>query len=136
MSILGTRAGLMADLAIIIQTAAFIILISGVIYIKKKDYQRHFKLADIAVFFAILSFLWMGYSLMNNFQALISNISASRNLIAVIHIITGLIVLLTGIFFVANRYIKKIRNNMRMVFTLWAFALFLGFLLYIMYYTY
>jgi len=136
MSILGTRAGLIADLAIIVQAAAFIILVSGVIYIKKKNYQRHVKLADIAVFFGMLSFLWMGFSLMNNFQALISNISASRNLITIIHIITGLIVLITGISFAANRYIKKFQNNMRMAFLLWAFALFLGFILYIMYYTY
>jgi uncharacterized membrane protein YozB (DUF420 family) len=136
MSILGTQAGLMADLAIIVQTSAFVILVSGVIYIKKKNYQRHVNLADIAVFLGILSFLWMGFSFISNFQLLISNISVSVNLIAIIHAITGLIVLITGIFFATNRYIKKTRNNMRMVFLLWAVAFFLGFELYIMYYTY
>ncbi len=136
MSILGTQAGLMADLAIIVQTIAFIILVSGVVYIKKKNYQRHVQLADVAVFLGVLSFLWMGFSLISNFQILISNISASENLITIIHAITGLIVLITGISFATNRYIKKIRNNMRMVFLLWAFALFLGFILYIMYYTF
>ncbi len=134
MSFLGTQAVFLADLTLIVQIAAFVILLSGVIYVKKKNLQNHFKMADIAVFFGLLAFLWMGFSLVKNFKTLILNITASSSLFTIIHVAIGLIALITGVLFVSNRYIKKIRFNMRIAFLLWAMALFFGIVLYTMYY--
>ncbi len=134
MSFLGTQAVFLADLTLIVQIAAFVILSSSVIYVKKKNFQNHFKMADIAVFCGLLAFLWMGFSLVKNFKTLILNITASSSLFTIIHVVIGLIALLIGVFFTSNRYVKKIRSNMRMTFLLWALALFFGIVLYTMYY--
>ena len=134
MSILGTPAGIFADLTLILQIAAFIILVIGVLHVKKKKFSNHYKMADIAVFLAILTFLWMSFSLINNFKAIIFNITAPTSLVVLIHFTLGLLALLSGLFFVFDRFIKKIRNSMRIVFLLWGAALLLGILLYTMFY--
>ncbi len=46
----------------------------------------------------------------------------------------GFLALLGGIAFVSNRFIKKTRAPMRIIFLFWALALFLGITLYIMHY--
>ena len=134
MSILGTPAGIFADLTLILQTIAFIILIIGVLYVKKKKFSNHYKIADIAVFLGILSFLWMGFSFINNFKSIIYNITALTSLVVMIHILAGLLALITGIFFVFNRFIRKVRNTMRITFLLWMATLLLGILLYALFY--
>ncbi len=134
MSFLGTRASIFADVTLIVQIIAFILLFSGVIYAKRKNYPKHFKMAYIVVFMALLAFLWMSFSLINNLQALISNLTSSRSMFAVIHVVVGLAALLAGVSFAFNRFIRKIRNNMRITFLLWVFALLLGIALYTMYY--
>ncbi len=134
MSILGTPAGIFADLTLILQTIAFIILIIGVLYVKKKKFSNHYKIADIVVFLCILSFLWMGFSFINNFKSIIYNITALISLVVMIHILAGLLALITGIFFVFNRFIRKVRNTMRITFLLWMATLLLGILLYALFY--
>ncbi len=134
MSILGTPAGIFADLTLILQIVAFIMLIIGVLYVKKKKFSNHYKMADIAVFFAMLTFLWMSFSFINNFKSLIYNIKALTSLVVTIHVFAGLLALITGIFFVFNRFIKKVRNSMRITFLSWTAALLLGILLYALFY--
>jgi uncharacterized membrane protein YozB (DUF420 family) len=134
MSFLGTRAGILADMTLIIQIVAFVLLFSGVIYAKKKKYPEHFKIAYLVVFLGLLAFLWMGFSLINNFQALIYNLASPVSLLAVIHVTAGLAALLAGISFALNRFIRKIRDNMRVSFLLWGFAFLFGIVLYALYY--
>ncbi len=57
MSFLGTRAGPLADLALIISMSGFIILCLGVIYAKKGNFSNHFRLTRLAVLLAIIAFL-------------------------------------------------------------------------------
>jgi uncharacterized membrane protein YozB (DUF420 family) len=127
-------ADLPADLTLIVQTAAFIILLFGVIHAKKKKFPNHFITADIAVIFCVMAFLWMGSSLLNNYGALISRLTSPVTMLALFHAAIGSLALIGGLAFVSNRFIKKTQVPMRIIFLFWALALFLGITLYIMYY--
>ncbi len=60
MGFLGTRAGPLADLALIISIAGFIILCLGVVYAKRGVLVRHFTMTRLAVFLLVIAFIWMG----------------------------------------------------------------------------
>ena len=130
MGFLGTTASSFSDLILIAQTAGFLILFSGFIYAKKKNFLKHDKMSKILVFIGSLSFLWMGYSLISNFLAFIS--MTFRDLLIVSHVIVGLLALFMGIFLVLDE-IKKTKTSMRVTFITWTGALFLGVILYIIY---
>ena len=130
----GTYAGFLANLTLILQTAAFMILLFGVMHAKKKKFSKHFKAADIAVISGILAFLWMGLSLLNNYGAIISHLTSPITILALFHAAIGSMALFGGIAFVSNKFIKKTMAPMRIIFLFWALALFLGIILYIMYY--
>ncbi len=132
----GTLAGILADLTLIVQTAAFVILLFGVMHAKKKKFSKHFKTADIAVISGVLAFLWMGSSLLNNSGALIAHLTSPITMLAIFHAAIGLMALLGGIAFVSSRFIKKTLAPMRIIFLFWALALFLGITLYLMYYVF
>ena len=131
-----TYAGFLANLTLILQTAAFMILLFGVMHAKKKKFPNHFKTADIAVISCILAFLWMGLSLLNNSRALISSLTSTITILALFHAAIGSLALLGGLAFVSNRFIKKTQLPMRIIFLFWALALFLGITLYRMYYVF
>ncbi len=136
MSFPETNAGLFADLTLILQIAAFMVLLFGVMNAKKKKFLKHFKTADIAVISGILAILWMGSSLLNNSRALISSLTSPITILTLFHAAIGSLALLGGMAFVSNRFIKKTQVPMRIIFLFWSLALFLGITLYIMYYVF
>ncbi|MFA4934559.1 MAG: hypothetical protein WC568_01860 [Candidatus Methanoperedens sp.] len=128
----GTEAGLLADMTLVAQTAGFLAIFLGYIYARKKNFLKHDITAKIAVLLGGLSFVWMGFSLVSNFLPLIS--MTFMGLLIVSHAITGLLALFMGIFLVFNE-IKKTKTPMRVVFLLWAAAMFLGVIVYIVLYS-
>ena len=130
MGFLGTRASSFSVIILIAQTAGSLILFSGLIYAKKKNFLKHDKMSKILVFIGSLSFLWMGYSLISNFLAFIS--MTFRDLLIVSHVIVGLLALFMGIFLVLDE-IEKTKTSMRVTFVSWTGAILLGVILYIMY---
>ncbi len=133
MSFLGTRAGPIADLALIISMAGFITLCLGVVYAKRGVFTRHFKMTRLAVLLTSIAFMWMGFILIR-FFGVISHLTNLLSLIRAFHIVIGTFALLTGIFFALDRIIKKTRYPMRTVFILWTLALLLGIAVYILRY--
>lgn len=131
MGFLGTRAGSFSDMVLIAQIAAFLLLFLGFIYTRQKKFLMHDKMNKIAILLCSLSFLWMGYSFISNFLALISG--TFKGVLIVSHVIIGLFALFTGIFLVLDE-IKKTKNHMRIAFVSWAMAIFSGVILYIMYF--
>jgi len=125
--------GFFANLTLIVQIAAFIILLFGVLHAKKKEFSKHFKAADIAVILGIMAFLWMSSRFVNNFRPIILNLTSPVSLLAIAHVVAGLLALSGGIAFVLNRFIKKTLIPMRMVFLAWTIALLLGIALYAIY---
>ncbi len=135
MSFLGTRAGPLADLALIISIVAFIILCLGVVYAKRGIFSRHFKMTRLAVLLTIIAFiLWMGFSLIRSFQTIISHLTNLPILVTVFHAIIGASVLVAGIFLAIDRIIKKSRFPMRTVFIFWVLTMLLGITTYFMRY--
>lgn len=135
MGFLGTRAGPLADLALIIAIAGFVILCLGVIYAKRGILSRHFKLTRLTVLLTIIAFLlWMGFSLIRSFQFVISHLTDLPVLVTVSHAIIGTSALVAGIFLAFDRIIKKSRYPMRAVFIFWVLTLLLGLTTYFMRY--
>ncbi len=135
MGFLGTRAGPLADLALIISIVAFIILCLGVVYAKRGIFSRHFRMTRLAVLLTIIAFLlWMGFSLLRSFQTIISHLTNLPILITVFHAIIGASVLVAGMFLAIDMIIKKSRFTMRTVFIFWVLTLVLGITTYFMRY--
>ena len=134
MGFLGTRAGPLADLALIISIAGFIILCLGVVYAKRGILLRHFKMTRIAVLLLIIAFIWMGPRFIGSLHIIISRLTALPILITVFHVVIGTFALFAGIFLAFDMVIKKTRNPMRTVLLLWILALLLGMVTYIVRY--
>lgn len=134
MGFLGTRAGPLADLALIISIAGFIILFLGVVYAKRGILPRHFKMERLAIFLLIIAFIWMGPRFIGSIHIIIFRLTSLTVLITVLHAVIGTSALLAGIFLAFDRVIKKTRYPMRTVFILWILALLLGIATYIVRY--
>ncbi len=135
MGFLSTRAGPLADLALIISIASFVILCPGVIYSKRRVLSRHFKMTRLAVLLLIIAFLlWMDLSLIRTFQFIISHLTDLPVIVTASHAIIGTSALAAGIFLAFDRIIKKNTYPMRAVFILWVLALLLGLTTYFMRY--
>lgn len=128
MGFLGTTASSFADISLIAEAIGFLLLLAGVVYIKKKDFLRHDETARIAVILASISFTWMWYSLVSNFNAFIS----TTGLLIITHSISGIIALSLGVFLVLNE-VKKTKTSMLVVMILWTVAVSLGIVLYSFY---
>jgi len=68
----GTDVSLLADMTLVAQTAGFLAIISGYVYVRKKNFLKHDITAKTAVLLGSISFIWMGFSLVSNFLPLIS----------------------------------------------------------------
>ena len=134
MSFPGTSASLLANLTLIVQIAAFTILLFGVMHAKKKEFLIHFKTADLTVIFGFLAFLWMSSRFVTNFRPIILHMTSWESLLAITHVVAGLLALSGGLAFALNRFIKKTSIPMRVVFLAWTIALLLGIALYGTYY--
>ena len=134
MGFLGTRAGQLADLALIISIAGFIILCLGVVYAKRGILIRHFKMTRLAVLLLIIAFVWMGFRFIGSFNLIVSRLTALPILITVFHVIIGTLALIAGILFAFDMIIKKTSSHMIIVFLLWILAILLGIITYIVRY--
>ncbi len=134
MGFLGTRAGPLADLALIISIVGFIILCLGVVYAKRGILPRHFNMERLAVLILIIAFIWMGPRFIGSLHIIIFRLTSLTILITVFHAVIGTSALLAGIFLAFDRVIKKTRYPMRTVFILWILALLLGIATYIVRY--
>lgn len=133
MGFLGTVASSFADMTLVDHIAGFIILFSGSLYVKRKDFSKHFILTRIAVFLGIVSLIWMGYSLISHFLTGALFLDTTGYLL-ILHATIGSLALFGGVFFAFDRLIRKTIIPMRIVFLLWTAALFLGIIFYISYY--
>lgn len=124
----GAEASILTNAALITISAGFLILLYGVISVKKQQFSRHIKMANIAVLFGSAAVMWMFYSLIETFLPLIS--MSYAGLIIIFHVLIGTCALFLGILFTLNE-ISKTRTTMRIVFLFWFVAMFLGIFLYL-----
>ncbi|HWR26455.1 MAG TPA: hypothetical protein VN316_01115 [candidate division Zixibacteria bacterium] len=115
-----------AGITLIAQIAGFLILVSGAVYARRKNFLKHAKMSRIALLLGFLSFMLMGFSLASNF---LSRISLNfMGLLIVSHAIIGLLTLFMGIFLVFGK--KRKKTTMKATFFAWALGMFIGILLY------
>lgn len=133
----GTRAGLNADLDMLLQMIILVILLVGFRFGRTKtntSLRTHGRIMRIVVVLnagAIL--LVMGPSLVLNFGAALSEISALSFPLTLVHHTIGLVAEILGIV-LAFRKFGNVRMWMRITLVLWLIALAYGLVFYFLYY--
>ncbi len=115
-----------AGITLIAQIAGFLILLSGVVYARKKNFLKHIKMSRVAVLLGGLSFILMGFSLASNFLSLRS--FDFMGLLIVSHAIIGVLALFMGILLVFDK--NKTKTTMKVAFFAWTLSMFMGVLLF------
>jgi uncharacterized membrane protein YozB (DUF420 family) len=142
--LLGTNAPIEKDINLIIQVIMFLILILGISYKNKKIFKIHGKLMGFALTLHILSFLIvMLPAFYLSFDYFIMTTSDMRVQITWIHAVTGLIVMILGIFIVGtwllntNKIAECFRKKRLMDITVifWFISLTFGIITYIIFYS-
>ena len=135
MAYLGIGIANAAVISLIIQTIAYVILIVGFTFAKKKNFKIHKRTMIIAT---LLNFISLFVVMLSSFYSIVSGISFaainSFSLITIFHHSVGLITLVLA-FLVVLRGCSSIVKNTRMLmiilFVLWSIAYFLGAYLYL-----
>ena len=138
MAYLGIGIANAATVSMIIQTIAYVILIAGFIFAKKKDFKIHKKTMIIAT---LLNFVSLFIVMLPSFYAVISGISfaaiSSSSFIIILHHSVGLITLVLASLVIlrgCRSIVKNTRLLMITIFTLWSISYFLGIYIYSMFY--
>ncbi|MCW4032771.1 MAG: hypothetical protein NWF08_05195 [Candidatus Bathyarchaeota archaeon] len=141
MSILGTRAGLISDLNLLLQIVIIIIIFAGFFYAKRKiRYDMHGKIMGIAVFLNLLSLIFvMVPGTIGGLSSLASRITQPTILLMTIHKVFGGLAEILGIIFIiilrpcGSKFIKNTRYLMRTTLAFWIIAFLLGVIAYIIF---
>lgn len=122
--VFGIEISTISTLSLVIQIISFAILLFAA-YKRKEDVPMHGKLARIAYFIALPSFLYMIYSRVNGF--ILPNYSSILGM----HILLGTLAIFFGILFIANQWRWKGRNYMKLEIVFWVLTFLLGATIYL-----
>ncbi len=122
---LGSRPSMLSDLSLLIQILAFSFLLYA-IYRRKESLASHGKIASIAFYLALPAVLYMLYSKSKGLTL------PDYNSLLGLHMLLGILTILTGILFVTNQWKWKIKRNMDLEVLLWTGTFLLGIVIYIL----
>jgi uncharacterized membrane protein YozB (DUF420 family) len=138
MAYLGIGTTNVATISLIIQTVAYIVLIVGFTFARKKNFTVHKKIMSSAT---LLNFASLFVVMLPSFYAIVSGISLSTisptSFLIIFHHSIGLITLLLASLVIlrgCRSIVKNTRILMIVIFILWSIAYFLGIYVYIMLY--
>ena len=142
MGLLGTHAGILADLNLIIQLMMLCVLIFGRSRAKGKNFGLHGRMMAVAVVLNAASLATvMLPSLMLGLGFLVTNSTNPISIITILHAIIGTIAELLGIYLVlkwrfSKTFVECIKNKrlMNPTIILWITTALLGVILYIGFY--
>lgn len=123
--VFGIEISIISTLSLIIQILSFTILLFAA-YKRKEDILMHGRLAKIAFFIALPSFLYMIYSRANGFNL------PYYNSILGMHILLGTLTIFIGILFIANQWRWKGKNYMKLESVFWVTTFLLGATIYLL----
>lgn len=141
--ILGTKAGIQADLNLLLHLVILVLIVTGFTFARRKRFEIHEKWMFSAIVLVAISFLvWMAPSYIGNFHVIVSEAYSPGVIITNLHVILGTI---TGIlvvyiiirmkFDLPQRFtVKRLKRLMRTTFTLWWLTFLIGLSFYIYYY--
>jgi len=142
--ILGTRAGLVADINLILQIAILLVLTIGIFQAKRRNFNVHRTLMTAVVIAnAVLIVAIMNPSFFRVLPFALRHPGAPGPTVLWPHILIGTLAELMGIYIVLSMKLEmpkslRIRNTkwlMRITFFLWAVALAVGIAMYFVWYT-
>jgi len=121
---LGSRSFMLSDLSLLIQILAFSFLLYA-IYRRKESLVSHGKIASIAFYLALPAILYMLYNKSKGLTL------PDYNSLLGLHMLLGILTILTGILFVTNQWKWKVKRNMDLEVLLWTGTFLLGIVIYI-----
>ena len=141
--ILGTRAGLVADINLILQVAIIVMLLMGYFQARKRNFGAHGNLMTAAVIVnAIAIIAIMNPSFFRILPFALRNPSAPRPTLLWPHVAIGALAELMGVYIVIrmksgtdeSTHSSGIKWSMRIAFLFWLVALMVGVALYLVWY--
>lgn len=135
---LGIDIATVATVNVLLQTAAYLLLIRGFLFARKKNFRRHKMIMSIAT---SLNFISLAVVMLPSFYSIVSKISLpemnSFSSIVVLHHLIGLSALILASLVVlrsCGSIIKNTKLLMITIFTLWSVGYFMGLTVYYLLY--
>lgn len=122
---LGSRPFMLSDLSLLIQILAFSFLVYAV-YRRRESIASHGKIAAIAFYLALPAVFYMLYSRIRGLTLPYYNSLLS------LHMLLGIMTIITGILFVTNRWKWKVKKYMDLEIFLWTGTFLLGLTIYML----
>lgn len=121
----GSRPFMLSDLSLLIQILAFSVILYAV-YRRRESITSHGKIATIAFFLALPAVLYMLYNRARGLTL------PDHSWILNLHILFGIMTIITGTLFVTNQWKWKVKRNMDLEILLWTGTFLLGITVYIL----
>ena len=122
---LGSRPFILSDISLLIQILVFSFLLYA-IYRRKESLTYHGKIASIAFYLALPAVFYMLYNKSRGLTL------PNYNLLLSLHMLLGILTILTGTLFVTNQWKWKVKINMDLEIFLWTVTFLLGITIYIL----
>lgn len=121
----GSRPFILSDLSLLIQISAFFVLMYAV-YRRRKSIASHGKIASIAFYLALPAVFYMLYNRARGLTL------PYYNWVLSLHMILGIVTIITGTLFVTNQWKWKVKKNMDLEILMWTGTFLLGITVYIL----
>lgn len=140
---LGTKAGIQADLNLLLHLAILLLIVTGFTFARRKRFEIHEKwMFSGIVLVAISFFAWMAPSYIGNFHVIVDELYSPGVMVTNIHVALGTITGILAIYIILRmkfnlpqRFtVKRVKRLMRTTFTLWWLTFIFGLSFYLIYY--
>ena len=141
--LLGTKAGIQADLNLLLHLAILLLIVTGFTFARRKRFEIHEKwMFSGIVLVAVSFFAWMAPSYIDNFHVIVEELYSPGVIVTNIHValggITGILavyIILRMKFDLPQKFtVKRVKRLMRTTFTLWWLTFIFGLSFYLIYY--
>ena len=141
--LLGTKAGIQADLNLLLHLAILLLIVTGFTFARRKRFEIHEKwMFSAIVLVAISFFTWMAPSYIGNFHVIVDELYSPGVMVTNIHVALGTITGILAIYIILRmkldlpqRFtVKRVKRLMRTTFTLWWLTFIFGLSFYLIYY--
>ena len=143
--LLGTKAGIQADLNLLLHLAILLLIVTGFTFARRKRFEIHEKwMFSGIVLVAISFFAWMAPSYIGNFHVIVNELYSPGVIVTNIHVAMGTITGILAIYIILRmkfdlpqRFtVKRVKRLMRTTFTLWWLTFIFGLSFYLIYYVF
>ena len=141
--LLGTKAGIQADLNLLLHLAILLLIVTGFTFARWKRFEIHEKwMFSGIVLVAISFFAWMAPSYIGNFHVIVNELYSPGVIVTNIHVALGTITGILAIYIILRMKfdlpqkftVKRVKRLMRTTFTLWWLTFIFGLSFYLIYY--